>query len=233
MRKILCVSLLLWNGETAALADGLGGFYLGTSFGVSSIQVSSSYDDNMDEGHAFQNGKNGFLKSTMAVWAGYNFHLNSLLYMGVEGGLDTLFGGETSVQKNQQFETKIQQKELNFSFLGRMGVMVSQNTAIFCGLGMRSTSWQLQSIDIPSQISTKKSHRSFKPHFQVGVEGKFFAPSLGWRVSYGYTPGKLIKITEFPNGHLLGNAGGLAQARCNEHTTSVGLFYAFPAGCRK
>ena len=238
--KIKALALLVVVAASATdvqASNGLGGFYVGGNFGgfMGTGKFTGTNGSNVNL--ILDSGQVSVAKPMLGIFFGYNHMVSSCLYFGGEMMFDGVLGGDTTVHTRgggniTTVTTRLQRKGLGWGMIARAGYMVSANTAVFLGLGFKSTSWTLRSISTSNagvDTPASKSNRSTKFHIQAGAEGNFNTSNVGWRLAYGFTPGRNVTITDFPAGHryLVGNQPGIAKVNPNEHNITVGIFYRF------
>jgi hypothetical protein len=220
--KALALAALMVQG---AEARGLSGFYVGGAAGASLSRIQFSYDDGPANA-IFQKGNGHLNKFNGALFLGFGHLWSNCLYAGGEFEIDSNFSRSGMISNNQLAKVTVKRKGAGYTLLARAGyAMIPTKAMVFVGLGVKSTEWAFQARDTLAPFASHgKSKRSWKFHVATGVEG-LINDRLGWRVTYSYTPGKKIKVGEFPANHQLSGEGSFAKIKPNEHIVRVGLSF--------
>jgi opacity protein-like surface antigen len=177
---------------------GFNGLYVGGNLGTDYTPVINKLDDgerNLANSIVTDKNRGSHLNGNVGLFLGYNVPYTQSIFVGAEGFVDTYFSSNNQLSKSHdRYTTAIKKKGIGFGLLARAGLLVSDKTALYIGLGGKSTPWHVKTASKWSDsVTNSKKARKYNFLFQTGVEGIFGCNNhFAWRVSYSLIPSDKI-----------------------------------------
>lgn len=227
MKKRFLMALCL-SGLSISIsyAAGTSGAYVGLTGGSSQSRIRYEYDNGRTN-TIYGKGNAHMDRPNLAFVAGWGFViLPNCLHLGLEGQLDTNFGGAQRFKQNEQIKISGKRQGLGYAVLARIGAAITPNNILYFGVGAKSVAWRYRVMNTHGEVRCGVSKRSFRPVFEGGTEGLFGKRTpIGWRLSYSFTYGRDLKVKSFPATHTLAGVNSGARFKPHEHAVRAGIFY--------